>query len=33
MGSLGTALLFVPPLPPVQLPAQGTLLAEEPNGE
>jgi len=32
MGSLGTALLFVPPLPPVQLPAQGTLVIGRSGG-
>jgi predicted component of type VI protein secretion system len=32
MGSFGTALLFVPPLPPVQLPAQGTLVVGRSGG-
>jgi len=32
MGSSGTALLFVPPLPPVQLPARGTLVIGRSGG-
>jgi pSer/pThr/pTyr-binding forkhead associated (FHA) protein len=32
MGSLGTALLFVPPLPPVQLPTCGTLVVGRSGG-
>ena len=32
MGSSGTALLFVPPLPPVQLPAHGTLVVGRSGG-
>jgi pSer/pThr/pTyr-binding forkhead associated (FHA) protein len=32
MGSSGTALLFVPPLPPVQLPVRGTLVVGRSGG-